>query len=125
MFYFSVFINELGGKRMKKFILALMAMALIFGADLRPASAQTERTPGINKSQRRQHKRIRHGVESGNLTKEEAAKLKSDQKAIHAEKKVAKADGTVTKEERRKIRADQSRTSKDIHQEKHDAQKKH
>jgi hypothetical protein len=111
----------------KRLILGIMVAAFIFGADLAPAKAaeDAKKTPVINKRQNRQKRRIREGVHSGDLTKDEAKQLRTEQKTVTTEKKAAKADGVVTKQEREKIRADQGKASKDIRKEKTDTQKKH
>ncbi len=77
------------------------------------------KTPVINQRQRNQHARIHQGVKSGELTKGEAAKLHSDEKAIKAEKQMAKSDGKVTAKERAKIRHDQNKVSREIYRKKH------
>ena len=77
------------------------------------------KTPVINQRQHNQRGRIRQGVKSGELTKGEAAKLHSDQKAIRTEKQMAKEDGKVTPKERAKIRHDQNKESRKIYRLKH------
>jgi EF hand domain-containing protein len=64
--------------------------------------------------------RIRHGIKSGALTKEEAAGLIATQKEIHGMKVEAKSDGTVTKDERIEIHKAVREQSKAIYREKHD-----
>jgi hypothetical protein len=81
-------------------------------------------TPVITERQENQKARIAEGVSSGQLTPREAAKLRAEQRAIRAEKRMAKADGVVTPAERAKLRHDQNRASRDIHRQKHDAQKR-
>ena len=78
--------------------------------------------PGVNTRQHLQHGRIAHGVRSGQLTPEEAAKLRQEQKAIRTEERAYKADGKLTAVERKDLHQDQNQASKDIHQEKHDAE---
>ncbi len=68
-----------------------------------------------------QHRRIKQGVRSGELTPSEARNLRRDQKAIHQEVKAAKADGVVTPEEKKDIRQDQNRESRKIYRKKHNA----
>jgi len=105
---------------MKKTSLILGTLSmLIAGAVL----AQTA-TPVVTERQENQKARIAEGVKSGELTKRETAKLRAEQRAIRAEKRMAKADGVVTAEERAKLRHDQNRASRNIHKQKHDAQKK-
>lgn len=67
----------------------------------------------------RQHERIQHGVESGELTKAEARKLKQEEKQIRKAEKAAGADGKVTAEERKDIQQLQNQASQDINKLKH------
>ena len=98
-------------------LVTIVASLLVAGSVL----AQTS-TPAVDARQDNQKARIRQGVQSGELTRPEAAKLRAEQRAIQAEKKIAKADGVVTAAERRKLRHDQNRASTDIAKQKHDAQ---
>ena len=104
---------------MKKIIIGFFVLAFVSTA----AFGQTK-TPKINKTQVRQHERIHQGVKSGELTKGETAKLKSEQRNIQREKVLAKSDGKVTRGERKIIRADQKKASKDIYRLKHNDKSK-
>jgi hypothetical protein len=102
---------------------AIAAALLIIGsasafADNRGSNpeAKGSQTQGINRRQRDQRERIRNGVESGSLTREEARELRDDQRAIRSQKKGAKHDGAVTKEERQSIRQSQTEAGKRIKQ---------
>lgn len=72
------------------------------------------------KKGKKQSERIKQGVQSGQLTQEEAKALRQDGKAIREEVKSAKEDGTVDEAERAKIREMRQERSKKIYQEKHD-----
>ena len=76
------------------------------------------------KTQLKQHERIVQGEKSGQLTPQEARKLKIEQRKIQEEKRVAKADGKITPRERRIIKANQRKASRDIYVEKHDVEHK-
>ena len=90
----------------------------------------------LQNHQKRQGDRIKQGVRSGALTKDEAQGLREEQKKIREERKQlhqdrmeAKKDGMVTPEEKEKlkaareqIKADQKAASDHIYQEKHDAE---
>lgn len=80
-------------------------------------------TPGIDKRQEIQQKRIDQGVQSGELNKREAARLDRSQERVGKMEDKAKADGTVTKKERAHIQHAQNHESKNIHRQKHDRQK--
>jgi hypothetical protein len=84
-----------------------------------PAGANT---PGIDKRQANQEKRIDQGIASGSLTKREAHRLERQQSAINRAEDKAKADGTVTTQERRRLHHAQDHASKSIHRQKHDRQ---
>ena len=104
---------------MKKLLLAATAALLL--AASHSACAQTV-TPGIGATQANQTGRIRQGVQSGELTPAEAARLRARKAGVRQEKEMAKADGVVTTEERKEIRGDQRRTSRAIYRQKHDGQ---
>ncbi len=82
------------------------------------ANAQT-RTPVITERQHNQDRRINRGVRSGQLTRNEARNLRTDERRISAEKRMAKADGRVTRGERQRLRRDENRTSRAIYNKKH------
>jgi len=105
---------------LKALKLTTIAVALLVAGSV---FAQTN-TPVVTERQENQKARIDQGVKSGELTKKETARLRSEQRAIRAEKRMAKADGKVTGAERAKLRHDQNKASADIYKQKHDAQKK-
>ena len=98
----------------------VIAVTLAFAGS---AFAQTA-TPGIDKRQANQEKRIDQGVKSGQLNEKEAARLKKREDKLQADKEKAQADGKVTKQERAKLQHEAKRDSRATHQQKHDAQHK-
>ena len=78
--------------------------------------------PLVNGRQHLQHDRIAQGVHSGQLTKEETAKLRAEEKGIRQEERAYRADGKLTSVERKDLQQDLNKTSKDIYQEKHDSE---
>lgn len=80
-------------------------------------------TPGVDKRQEIQQKRIDQGVQSGALNPHETARLERHQVGIDKMETKAKADGTVTKNERAKLHHAQNNESQRIHHQKHDRQK--
>lgn len=84
------------------------------------ASAQT--ISDVAKRQVNQNVRIAEGISTGELTKREAKVLKSQQKHIRQEKRLAKADGVVTRSERASIRQDQRIANRSIYRQKNDHQ---
>jgi len=96
--------NNVKFKKMKKFII-LGAFILTAGL----LSAQT---------QANQNKRIKQGVQSGELTKKETKQLRRQQRDIRRTKKAAKADGKVTKKEKAIINSKQKAASRNIRRKK-------
>ena len=88
------------------------------------AFAEPPHDPGVHARQQRQEQRIKQGVRSGELTKDEARKLREEQRAIRREERVYKADGKLTREERKDLHQDLNDLSKDIYTEKHDGEKR-
>ena len=88
------------------------------------APAGSASTPGIDKRQANQEKRIDQGIASGELTKRETRRLEREQSAINRAEDRAKADGVVTAQERHRVHHAQARASRDIRRQKHDAQQR-
>lgn len=103
---------------MKK-ILVLASFLLVLAAGIVQAQ---DNTPVVDKRQQRQQARIRQGVASGEVTRTEAVRLKSEQRHIRRTERRAKADGQVTPRERAKIQRKQNRVSRDIRRQKRDSQ---
>lgn len=97
-------------------ILALF-LTLAFAAPLLAG----DNTPGVDRRQHRQKERIKQGVRSGELTRDEAKGIREEGKAIREKERAFKSDGVVTKEERKELHQDLNERSKNIAQEKHDA----
>ena len=87
------------------------------------APANPTATPRIDQREVNQEKRIQQGVKSGQLTPREAKRLEAQQGRIERAETKAKADGKVTPKERERITQMQNHASRDIHREKHDAQR--
>lgn len=68
----------------------------------------------VKKRQINQQVRINEGVNSGQLTRVERAKLKRQQRNIKRTKKAAKADGVVTRKEKAIINKKQRRANRNI-----------
>ena len=94
---------------MKKFIL-LSVMALLVGGATE-ASAQRRNND---------RQRIRTGIRSGQITREEARQIRARQQQIRAERRAARADGVVTREERREIRRDRREQDRYIRSQRRD-----
>ena len=95
-------------------------------APLAPVMTQVAKdpaaTPGLDKRQANQQKRIEQGVASGQLNAKETLRLEKRETKLEADKQAAKADGKVTPQERKQLQHEANRDSKAIHREKHDRQ---
>ncbi len=90
----------------------ILFSAIIMALAISNANAQVGK-------QVRQHKRIKQGVQSGELTRAEAINLRKGQKEIREEKREARADGVVTPAEKQEIRQGQRQESRKIARKKH------
>ena len=98
--------------------------ALAEGTAHRPHANIKQRDPGVNHRQHHQNERIRQGVRSGELTRAEAQDLREDRRDIRKQEREYKSDGQLTRDERRDLHQDMNALSKDIYNEKHDAEKR-
>ena len=101
----------------------LIVVLAVLATFLTPLFAGTD-DPGVNKRQHRQKDRIKQGVRSGELTKEEAKSLRGEQKAIREKERAYKSDGNLTKDERKELHQELNESSQHIAEEKHDAEKR-
>lgn len=109
---------------MTKFKTSIAALAIAALPVLAFAQAATTATPGVDKRQANQERRIQQGVKSGQLTGKETARLEKREAKIEADKQAAKADGKVTPQERKHLQRELNQTSRAIAREKHDKQRK-
>jgi CRISPR/Cas system-associated endoribonuclease Cas2 len=80
------------------------------------------RDPKVNARQHHQQDRIAQGVRSGELTKGEAQGLRAERRSIRQEERQYKSDGILTKDERKDLHQDLNVASRNIYNEKHDAE---
>lgn len=106
---------------MKTRLLIAATLATFAAAITVPAFAQTA-TPGIDQREANQQARIQQGINSGQLTPGEAARLERGQQRIENMENRAKADGVVTTRERARIQHAQDVESRRIYRQKHDRQ---
>lgn len=99
-------------------IFAVVCCSLAFAA-----SAQTQ-TNVADARQDRQAQRIAKGQATGQLSKQEAARLNTGQAKVAGMKAGAKADGKVTRAERAAIQKEQNKQSRRIKRQKHDGNRK-
>jgi hypothetical protein len=96
----------------------LFMLATLSALSVSTAMANTA-TPRLDRREARQHARIQQGVQSGQLTAGEAAKLRAGQAHVQNMECRAKADGVVTPIERAKLTHAQNRQSRHIARLKH------
>ena len=92
--------------------------AMLCGALCTPLFAQGP----INTRQENQKARIRQGVKSGELTRNEARQLVKEQAKIRTLEKRAKSDDDITRKEARKLDRSLDKSSQRILKQKHDNQ---
>ena len=96
----------------------LFMLATLSALSVSAAMAGTA-TPRLDRREARQHARIQRGVQSGQLTAGEAAKLRAGQAHVRNMERRAKADGVVTPIERAQLTHAQNRQSRRIARLKH------
>lgn len=97
---------------MKATIIA--AITLLLSASFVDAGAQTIKGKAVQ-----QHRRIKQGVRSGEITRAEAVNLRNGQREIRQDVRAAKADGVVTAAEKSAIKQEQRQESRKIFRKKH------
>ena len=107
---------------MKTFIMTVAALGLLQVSGVACEPGYRGR-PTIADRQENQRDRIREGVDEGDLTRREAARLRERSRDIAEERRDARADdGRIDSRERRQIQHDQDRLGKQIRKERHDDQ---
>jgi hypothetical protein len=84
------------------------------------ASAGTN-SPGIDRREANQQRRINRGIRSGKLTPRETYRLQRQQANINAREARFKSDGNLSRSERRALNRQLNRSSKNIYRAKHNA----
>ena len=101
--------------------LSKTAVSFAIGAVLAvPAVAQN--TADVVQRDVNQQKRIEQGLQSGQLTTKEAAKLEKGEARIEKMEQRADADGKMTDAEKRRIEQAENKESQQIYQDKHNTQ---
>jgi hypothetical protein len=100
----------------KRMWVAILGTALCAG--ILPISASAA---SVNKREHREQVRIRQGIRSGELTRQEARRLEAEQARIRVNERFARRDG-LTAKERARLQKELNRASKDIYRQKHDNQ---
>lgn len=100
--------------------LVVFAMACLTAV---PIFSHAQATPTIRQRETNQQTRIAQGVQSGQLTPGETAKLEKQQQGIRQEAKGMRAanGGKLTSADRKALRRQQNRASRNIFRKKHNA----
>jgi hypothetical protein len=104
---------------MTKGLIGLALGSMLVGGT---ALAQTTDTPAIDQRIQNQEQRIQEGINSGQLTDQEADRMNRHLNRIESAEAKAKTDGQVTKMERRRLNRKLNHSSRAIHRQKHDRQ---
>lgn len=108
---------------MNKFSAAtLIATGLFAVVSVSHADRVRTRDPGVNARQNNQRDRIQQGVRSGELTRRETRGVVEEQRDVRQLERAYKSDGELTGAERRDLHHEQNQASRDIYDQKHDAQ---
>jgi hypothetical protein len=106
--------------------LALALAAPVAVANATTTTKHRHHRHSINHRERNQQKRIGQGLQSGQLTPKEAAKLENKENRIeNREARMRASGGKFTPGERNAIQHQLNNESKDIYRQKHDAQQQH
>jgi hypothetical protein len=100
----------------KKLWTAILGAAVCAGMLTGTASAAT-----INQRQHREQARIRQGVRSGELTRQETKRLELEQRRIQLQEQLARRNG-LTAKERLRLQMELDKANRDIYKQKHDNQ---
>lgn len=82
------------------------------------------RDPAVNQRQANQAGRVAQGVKSGELTRPEAQELREERRDIRDLEHDYKSDRVLTPEERRDLNQQLDQNSREIYEEKHDAERR-
>ena len=98
-------------------IVLALAITGLFSTAAFAQSAASEIERNVNQQQR-----IEQGLQSGQLNTREAARLERGESRVESMEAKAMKDGTLSDAEKNRINQAQNKVSRDIYQEKHDAQ---
>jgi hypothetical protein len=102
-----------------------LALCLLLSLSACAAGQARAHGPSINERQYEQERRIAEGVRSGELTREEAETLRLEQRRIRAEERAYRADGVLSAAEWRELQRELNEADQNIHEEKHDRERRY
>jgi hypothetical protein len=101
---------------MKRLLLLSVAALLLAGS----ADAFAQGRYRVRYNDRQDGQRVRRGIRSGQITRDEAREIRERERQIRDERRGYRAGGTVTRDERREIRRDERDQDRFIRQQRHD-----
>lgn len=107
---------------MQLVVAGFLGLGVMTGAGLaQDTTPPPKKKPTIRQRQKNQQKRIGEGVEKGQLSPAEAAKIEKQEAELNREIRHDRKDGGgLSPKERRKINRQQDKLSREIYKEKHD-----
>jgi hypothetical protein len=115
--------QKLLGMGLSLALTAPLAIAQNAGSTTSQTNTPAHHPRSINAREHRQQKRIAHGIQSGELTPKEAARLENQEQHLdRREAKMRASGGKFTKGERKAIQHQENAESKRIYKQKHDKQ---
>ena len=102
---------------MKKIL--LLSAIVLFMAGSTEAFAQG-RTRSGHYNNRQDRQRVRRGIRSGQITRDEARQIRERERQLRAERRAYRSDGTLTREERREIRRNEREQDRYIRSQRRD-----
>jgi len=106
---------------MKLGISTVLAGAVLCATILPMNATAAEQRP-INKRQHAEQLRIKQGIRSGELTRNEAIRLKAEQAKVRVAERLARRDGKLSPAERIRLQRELNQASHHIFRQKHDRQ---
>ncbi len=100
----------------------ILVVAMVFLMAGMPDAQAAPQGRCANVHQHKQEQRIRQGVKSGELTRNEALRLQHGERKLNRQERAFRADGHVTRQERLKLMASKDRLNRQIYLQKHDRQ---
>lgn len=104
-------------------ICGVLMAGLTGAADRMQAQSTADPPPTIRQREVNQQKRIAEGIENGQLTPRETARIEKQESNLNQEiRHDRKTGGGLSPKERRQINRQQNRLSREIYRQKHDRQ---
>jgi len=101
-----------------KRLLILSVVALLLAGSTEAFAQGRHRNGRHNDRQDRQ--RLRRGIRTGQITREEARQIRERERQLRAERRGYRSDGTLTRDERREIRRDEREQDRFIREQRRD-----